>query len=315
MTQTIGSDGAGAGARTARRGGRALRVATAGLMLGAGLTACRQTGDVIDAAAQSPLAPIVLKIVHGALVAAATDDPTPLSVLALLGVFATDKASAFVAKEQKIAAANNQFTLLEVDQIVKGRRETSIFKVTTEHKLVVAMNGKFIETIQPNLITISPAPNTDSIIVVTDADAGQVPYIRATVNMSASETLVNMVYGDHSLVDLDTGKDKNVKNIKDADLKLDLDAQIETENGAKAALWTLPGDPSLATCESLPASQWTDTLFASDGVLDRLGNRSAHNVWCVRTKEGRYGAVSQRTANINYAFTFDYVLWEKPGDH
>lgn len=301
--------------RARRRTRMITHAATAALMLGAGLTGCSQAADAARDAAQSPIAPIVLKIVHGALVEAAADDPTPLSVLALLGVFATDKAESYVAKEQKLAAADNQFTLLVVEQTVKGTRESSVFKISTGHKLVVAMNGRFIETIQPNLITISATPNTDSTIVVTDADAGQVVYKHATVNLSGSVPVINWVYGDHSLIDLDTGQDKNLKNVANADLKVDSDAQIQTENGAKAALWTLTGTPSLATCESLPATQWTDSLFAQNGLTNRLGNRTAHNVWCVRSKEGRYGVISQVNANLNYAWTFDYVLWKKPGDH
>jgi len=276
-------------------------------------TGCTETNNVIKVAAQSPITPIVLKIVHGGLVTIAEDVPSPQAkAVALVGVFAVDTLSSAVASEQNNEKAMAEdAVLLLVTQTIRGQVQTSVFKITTSHKLIVAMNGKFIETLEPKKITITAEPGTDSTIVVTDAQAGQITYINAKINLAPSNFANNML-GDHSHTDLDTGRDKNLPDPnQNADLFDSGTGGVVTVNGAKAARWTSSDAPTLAGCESLPKAAWTTKLY---GSFQNLGGPGG-DVWCVLSKQGRYGTLASGGNNANYAWTFGYVLWKKPGDN
>ncbi|MFE0465242.1 hypothetical protein ACFW1A_38940 [Kitasatospora sp. NPDC058965] len=289
-------------------------MATVALAVVLAATGCTEANKVVKAAAQSPITPIVLKIVHDRLVEIvatnAVDDPAVAGV-ALMGVFGVDALSSQVAAEQKKDAAAGDVTLLLVAQTINGKAETSVFKVTTDHKLVVAMNGKFIESLEPKKITITAEPGTDSTIVVTDAQASQIPYLHATVAMGPSNFINNNIDGDHSHADLDTGQVKNLPDVgKNADLYVSVTGSVATVNGAKAARWTAKEAPSLAGCSSLPDTAWTTQLYGSYSSFGGPGD----DVWCVRSKQGRYGTLAGGGTSFSYAWNFGYVLWKKPGD-
>jgi hypothetical protein len=275
---------------------------------------CQQLADKAKAAADSPIAPIVLKITHGALVAISAVAPPPFDAITELGAWGSDKAAYYVDQQQQKAQAAKDFTLVVVTQTVRGAQKSSLFKVTTDHAIKAAINGRVVETIQPYLVTIVAQPGTDSTIVITDANDGQIPFLRATVNLAPSSHVGNALLGDHSLIDLDTGADKNLHDSAKADLRVESNAQVQTLNGAQTALWALPGIPTLAACESLPKSLWSDVLFTGNTSLNNLSNRLSHDTWCVRSKTGRYGTISELTSKL-YTYTLDYVLWKLPSDH
>ncbi|MFE0459704.1 hypothetical protein ACFW1A_10640 [Kitasatospora sp. NPDC058965] len=274
-------------------------------------TGCSQANKVVSEVAQSPITPIVLKIVHDQLVQLAADsapvNPT-VAAVATLGVFAVDAASSQVAAEQKKNKAAADATYLLITQTIGGKTETSIFKITTSHKLLVAMNGTFVESIEPKKVTITAQPGTDSTIVVTDAQAGQVPYINATVHLRR-RSAIHLGSGDYTHADLDTGRDKDLPAPdKNADLQVGDTADLKAVNGAEASRWTSSDAPSQAGCQSLPEGSWTTVLYTVNP--GGLGN----DVWCVRSKQGRYGVLAGAAASPNYDWNIGYVLWKKPDD-
>ncbi|MFI5530130.1 hypothetical protein ACIA8O_16450 [Kitasatospora sp. NPDC051853] len=274
-----------------------------------------EANPVVQKVAQSPVTPVVLQIVKGALVKLATQQGAqnpPVGVVALAGVWGVDQLEKKVAEIRKASQGKKEeesATLLLVNQVIDGVQRTSVFRITTNRKIVVAMNGKFVQEIEERKITITAEPGTDSTIVVSDAQAGQVPFITGAVALSPS----NLFTKDHTRADLDGGRDEEVADgDKAADLRVEGGKYgLTAVNGARAARWTSSDDPSLAGCGSLPGDSWGTRLYE-----EFPGAGVAKDVWCVQTGDGRYGTLawSGTGAMHMHVWNFRYVLWKKPGE-
>ncbi|MEU7701487.1 hypothetical protein [Streptomyces sp. NPDC039028] len=290
-------------------------MATVALALAMVTTGCAgiEANPVAQKVAESPVTPVVLRIVKGALVklaAQGVQNPT-VGVVAVAGVWGVDQLEKKVAEIRKASQGKEgeeNATLLLINQVIDGVQQTSVFRITTNRKIVVAMNGKFIQEVEDRKITITAEPGTDSTIVVTDAQKGQVPFINGKVGITYHYA-VDFITDDRSRADLDTGRDKELTHDDPAvDLKTEKEGGMTAVNGAKAARWTGPGNPSLAGCSSLPERSWITGLYSY------LPQRNVNqDVWCVRTGEGRYGTLAWAGSG-DAVWNLGYVLWKKPGD-
>ena len=73
-------------------------------------------------------------------------------------------------REESLRRANSTF--LVVKQQLDGRPKASVFRFDSGHQVRVAMNGKFDELIDKNVVSLTADPAVDSTIVVTDATTG-----------------------------------------------------------------------------------------------------------------------------------------------
>ncbi|MFJ8039894.1 hypothetical protein ACIRBX_05160 [Kitasatospora sp. NPDC096147] len=287
-----------------------MRSGVAAVALGLALvtTGCTmEANPVVRQVAQNPVTPIVLEIVKGGLVKLATSagaQNPPVAAIALAGVWGVSELEKKVAEIRKEAgAAEPDTTLLLINQTIDGTVRTSVFKISTGRKLSVALNGRFVQEIEPRRISITAEPGTDSTIVVSDAKAGEAVFISRTLAMGS---------GDRSYADLETGRDNKVKrDDRSADLRVDGGGGLTTVNGAWAAKWTSTDTPSLAGCGSLPEASWTTVLYPEEPPVEVY-----KDVWCLRSGDGRYGTFAWGGGIAGWPdqWKLAYVLWKKADD-
>ena len=84
-------------------------------------------------------------------------------------------------------------------------------------------------------------------------------------------------------------------------------------DGATAAVRTQR--VNLGGCSSLPDSAWNDEEVVQ-GMFSGNRWRRLFPVYCIRTSDGRYGTLTQRTSvdGEQGPLQLEYVLWKKPGD-
>jgi len=264
------------------------------LALALAVTGCAQATSDVSAVMQSPITPIVLHVARDGLITVAEDSGNPVvGGIAILGVAGIDLIDSKLRQARASAPGD---TLLVVRQTAHGQVKATIFKITTGRELQVAMNGKFIAEITPHEITITAEPGTGSTIVITDVNAGERVYRSGKLQLQHYR----------SQADLDTGTDKNIPAGK-AEIEEGFSTRLVTLDNTTGAPWTAGGQPSLATCASLPRQQWGTVL-----VGYRMTKVPAGTTWCVHTSQGRYGVIIMG-ASLLYD-DFSYVLWKKPGD-
>jgi hypothetical protein len=280
------------------------RVVVAAIVPLVAVTAC-SAPNVINTASTSPIPPIIMNIVGNKLPTIA-EDAADAAVpgsgeIVKLGVSGIKDLAQELTKD-KAQDTNSASMILIVEQSIDGTVKASIFKITTDHQLQVAMNGKFVEEIAPGEILIKVVPGTDSRIVITDPTASQIVYRSGRVELTGNSP-IQFITGHHVYANLDTGQDNNVPA---ADAELDSSQNIVvTANGTEVAEWQGTGRPGLAICSSLPQQMWTTIMV--DESQNNVGE-----IWCVRTSQGRYGTIEYTGFNIYWNFA--YVLWRKPTD-
>lgn len=269
------------------------------LAVSAGLSGCAGHPSVSGLTTDA-IKPIVLHVARNALVKIASSNPEVGGII-LIGVVAYDTLNPILRKAKAHADGN---LILVVNQTINGKAESSVFKVTTRRQLQVALDGHFVEEITPGEVIINAKPGTDSTITITDAAAGESVYRTGGMSMHGG---VRFILSDHSLANLDTGKDDKVGH-DHAELVISNDEKlVSTANGTVVAPWNAPGVPALGFCKSLPASEWTTALWKGTSFPAK------GTTFCVHTSEGRYGAIVMNGGQTRFDFT--YVIWKKPGDH
>jgi hypothetical protein len=264
-----------------------------------GITGCGfgQAGTAnTSAIMQSPIPPIVLNVLKNGLVIVAeySGDPV-LSGVALLGEYGIDAVQGQVNKAR---AEDPAATLLVIRHTVHGKQEVSIYKINDSRDIQVAMNGKFLEEVTPNEITITAQRGTRSTIVISNANGDERDYRKGTMTLDAT-------ISKYSRANLDTGATVDVPPSQ-AEIAYDfISGRLNSVNGSTVALWKGTGEPSLSACASLPVQQWSTGLI---GVL--WFTVSPGTTWCVHTAAGRYGAIVLDSRE--FGAKLSYVLWEKP---
>lgn len=284
---------------------RFARTAAAAVVAVVAVAAC-SAPNVINTASTSPIPPIVMNIVGSELPSIAEDAADAAAPgsgeIVKLGVYGI-KALAQKLTKDRAQDTNNASTILVVEQTIGETVKASVFKITTDHQLQVAMNGKFVEQVAPGEIIIKVTPGTDSRIVITDPTASQIVYRSGTIKVGSSSWLKVFV-GNHNIyANLDSGQDSNVPA---ADAEIDTSQNIVlTANGTEVAPWQGTGRPGLAICSSLPPQMWTNVMV--DVEQDNVGE-----IWCVHTSQGRYGTIEYTGFAVHWSFA--YVLWRKSAD-
>ncbi|WP_179855189.1 hypothetical protein [Paractinoplanes atraurantiacus] len=121
-------------------------------------------------------------------------------------------------------------------QQLGGRTKASVFRFASGHKVRVAMNGKFDEVIDKNVVTLTADPAVDSTIVVTDATTGD------TVERSGSFNLGLAQAKAYTGVDFDSGD-----QLRGDDGSMDYSYyKMKFTNGARLHKWEGEGDPTTA---------------------------------------------------------------------
>gem|GEM_PF-1389012 len=258
------------------------------------------------AAFEEAIMPIVVEIAKESVAAL----PAPYRIVAEVGIYATEEA----AREQ---AADQDATYLMINQTIDGTQRVSVFRIDTTRKLRIDMDGRFVTEIEQNRITITADPTVDSTLVITDALDSEPVY--------AGDRLV--FDGDDLHYDLDTGRFGDPEQDPEFAAAVDLveprfagtwssltGGQAALRNGAQAADWD-EGTPTLGGCSSLPDSAWNDEEVVQ-GMFSGNRWRRLFPVYCIRTSDGRYGTLTQRTSvdGEEGPLQLEYVLWKKPGD-
>ncbi|MFF5296443.1 hypothetical protein [Paractinoplanes globisporus] len=257
--------------RVLARGVGAAVIVTFGVGISAGTS--DEGNSKVDAALQSPFAPVVIAV----LKRQAAKIKGPAGIALLLGTYELDQL-----RKDSLKKANSTF--LVVRQQLGGRPKSTIFRFDSGHRVRVAMNGKFDELIDKNVVTITPDPAVDSTIVVTDATTGDTVERTGSfkVNLSAAKAYTG--------IDFDTGTQVRVDH---GSMDYSYYGASFT-NGARMHKWD-KGDPTLADCSSIPSAEWSK----SDWHL-KLGG----GVYCIVTSDGRFGyfhLVNGWTATSTYA--------------
>jgi len=257
---------------------RRIVAATAAVALGALASGCtsEEGNSTVDAALQSRFAPVVIKVLQRRV--AKIDGPA--GVAAWVGLYELKEL-----RKESLRKANSTF--LVVRQQLDGRPKASVFRFDSGHKVRVAMNGKFDELIDKNVVTLTADPAVDSTIVVTDATTGDVVERTGSFNVSVSEAKA------YTGIDFDTGN-----QLRGDDGTMDYSFyKMKFTNGARLHKWSQHGDPTLADCSSVPGREWSDS-----SVYLALG----HGEFCIVTSDARFGFL-HLAGNIVTSTT--YTIW------
>ena len=266
-------------------------------------TACGD--DSAELAFEDRVAPIVLELAKDAVETL----PTPQGLIAKVGVYALEKTA-----EQQAVDADATYVL--IDQSVDGQQQVSVFRIDTQRKLRIDMNGHFITDIERNQITIRVDPDVESTIVITDAESNEPVFGGGRFVFDS----------DHAHYDFDTGRFGN------PDLEPEFAQQLDAvdpyiagtydaitgglaalRNGARSADWG-DGTPTLSGCSAIPDSEWNSEEIVSALLTQNRWNR-IHPVYCIQTSEGRYGTLTERFADDDSeTIHIEYVLWKGPTD-
>ena len=272
-------------------------------LIAIGATACGESSA--ELAFDDRVEPIVLEVARNF----AETLPGPQGLIVKLGVYALEKT----AQQQ---AEDADATYLLIDQTVDGQQQISAFRIDTQRKLRIDMNGHFIADIERNLITIRVDPDVASTIVITDAEADEPVFTGGRFVFDA----------DHVNYDFDTGR------FSDPDLDPEFASELDAvdpivagtydsvtgglaalRNGARSADWG-DGTPTLAGCSAIPDSDWDNEEIVSALLTQNRWNR-LHPVYCIQTSDGRYGTLTQRFANDEIeTIHIEYILWSLPND-
>jgi hypothetical protein len=271
---------------------RGLAAAVALVAVAGTVTGCSHQVDAqANAVLGSPVGNVVLDVTKFGLIVVGTAVPAA-APLTDLGAYGINKLQSEEAKDH---AENANATLLIITHTVNGKQLSTIYRIGTDRTLQVTMNGHFIEEITPGVITVTAQPGTASTIVVSDANANEKVYRKGTV----------IFWRRGYSADLDNGTQSSVKTA-DAEILQGYSTTMTGINGTTGVLWPGPGEPSLRSCESFPADQWSGRL---SGV--RMHSIAVGTTWCVHTTDGYYGVIVVQPRHDFVAFTFSYVLWAK----
>ncbi|WP_326554873.1 hypothetical protein [Micromonospora sp. NBC_01813] len=273
--------------------------ATIGLVLLAALlatTACSGSTDERLVVFDEQIVPIIIE----AGKAGAKALPPPYGQVVLVGIFAAEHLAEEHAKDQDV-------TYLLIEQAVDGEPQISVFRVDTNRRLKVAMNGSFVQEIERNRIKITVDPAVESTIVVTDALTEDVIEIDGDFRVYGND---KFDFGDSTKAhfDLDSGQhgdpdtDPAYAEVVDISMPDAGGFGANMRNGARIADWQ-SGTPSFAECSSLPEDRWKDRIQAGGGNFWKL-----RPTFCIRTSDGRYGLLS-----VKIDQSMRYVLWKSPG--
>jgi hypothetical protein len=215
-------------------------------------------------------------------------DPA-ISGIAELGVWGIDTIDPELASA---SAAAPDDTLLLVRQTIRGKVKVSLFRIDTGRELQATLNGKFVEYIAPHEIDIDVDPDTNSKIIVTDANANEHIYRSGSVQIGLL----------HKQIDLDTGSKTPAAG--QGEIEAGEFGKVTAVNGTTVALWTQGLQPSLSGCQELPPQDWGSELSSV-----RLWHGiPVGTTWCVHTPENRYGVIIWEHSVLTD--TFSYVLWK-----
>jgi hypothetical protein len=251
---------------------------TAAVMLGALASACtsEEGNSTVDAALQSPFAPIVINV----LKRQAAKIKGPSGIAAWVGLYEIGQL-----RNESLKKANSTF--LVVRQQLDGRQKASVFRFDSGHRVRVAMNGKFDELIAKNVVTLTADPTVDSTIVVTDATTGDAVERSGSFNVSLVEAKA------YRGIDFDGGN-----QLRSDDGSMDYSYyKMKFTNGARLHKWNKGGDPTLADCSSIPSSEWSDS-----SMYLKIG----HAEFCIVTSDARFGFL-HLASNIVASTT--YTVW------
>ncbi|AGL18747.1 hypothetical protein [Actinoplanes sp. N902-109] len=256
------------------------RVAGAALVvtLVAAESACISSdgNGIVDAALQSPFAPVVIKV----LKRRAATISGPAGIATLVGLYGVEEL-----RKESLRRANSTF--LVVRQQLGGKPKASVFRFDSGHRVRVAMNGKFDELIDKNVVTLTADPAVDSTIVVTDATTGDTVARTGSFNMTVTQAKA------YTGIDFDSGQ-----QLRRDDGTMDYSFyEVRFVNGARVHKWTGDGDPTLADCSSVPSDEWSSSLLTFS---------PGHVEFCIVTSEARFGYL-RLTSNV--VASNRWVLW------
>jgi hypothetical protein len=250
-------------------------------------------------AVQASVEALVLHAAINQLVAIAYDADPALGVVVELGIYASSSLNSSIQRAEYAAPTA---TFLIIQQVINGTTKYTVYKITTQQTLVVALNGQFIETFSPHKITVDVVPGTDSTIVVTvkhpknliyrTGKFSQFPYdfdggLDGPGKMASSQVEINRSWD-----------------------WLQDDWSLITRNGTLVSRWNPVQLPTLANCASIPPGQWSTTVISGQnwGTVAIPGS-----AWCLHTAAGHYGIFICNYSRDEWAgYTFDYLLWKTP---
>ncbi len=271
---------------------RILAILVSAVVLLSGAVGCTGlSSSEVDSSPEQTIVPMVIKV---AKTAVRLIPDKRVKVIAQVGV----TGAASVAN--KWTKARNG-TYLVVAQTVAGKYQATVFRVASQRKLRIDMNGRFIQEVERNLITITIPPSAEATIVVTDAESGD------RLHREGKFRLIG--FDGTAAIDLDNGELKNPKDDPELAKRADLrtgsfgkDWAARLINGAAVADWK--GDkPVQGECMSLPDKEWKKAFVSGDWLALRPA-------FCLRTSEGRYGYLK---GGIDLV-THSYVIWKKPDE-
>ncbi|MBB0243099.1 hypothetical protein FNQ90_02980 [Streptomyces alkaliphilus] len=239
-------------------------------------------GSDFEYVLEDKVAPIVIKATRNAPI----KDPG-LKILTYVGSYALEHYLEH-RKEKRFEPEND--TILTVRQQIDGADQVTVFRIDSERKLRIEMNGKFIQDVERGKIDIAVDPEVDSVILITDF------HDEDEIAVHGDFLVSPYPWPGPTHIDLDTGRTTN-----DRDDTVDFRSGGLTRgglhgvNGALVARWE-DGQPSRTACSELPPGQWKEK---TDYTM------SLSVTYCIVTNEGRYGFV--RIASPN-----SYVVWEHP---
>jgi hypothetical protein len=264
------------------------------------LASCAFSGspaNVISKSTEESVEGLVLHAAANRAVGIVYNADPVLGTVVEVGVYELEREA---SKKIALLAADPEVTALVVNQQINGKREVSVFKVTTSRKLTVALDGKFVEHISAHLITIDAAPNTASTIVVTVTDQSAAVYRKGQVNFSLT--------GDRAYsFDAGRGGDLSATEVEIRQKTLlGIASGYYTANGTSVYRWPYNQPPTLANCASVPTQDWSTEVSGTFTKTPR------GTTWCVHTGGDRYGVMVRSSTVV--PFVFIYLLWKKPGD-
>jgi hypothetical protein len=261
------------------------------------LVACGSPSAAINDASSNSVEGLVLHAGADTLVKVAYDTDPVLGAIAKLGVYGVKLAT----KKIRLLASEPTATVLVIRQVINGKASYSVYKITTDRKLVVALNGQFVEYISAHKIVIDVRPDTPSTIAVTVKDRAGIVYRKGAINVGSKQPYANF----------DTGRSGNLPK-RDAELSwkthLNLYNTIKGLNGTIFYRWPGKGAPTLANCASVPAADWSVYIQRYITAAPR------GTTWCMHTGRGRFGVLARNSLFSVTGITYLYVLWKKPSD-